>query len=135
MLQELGFGPFYEKLLQFLQPLIISLYGDIGSTLTNVHAFIVISFIKIVLISIVRYNIKWEKTEALIFIMMIAKWHWTHVWGKSLKVNDLIDSNSNINSGGKLYFQGILERPETQNENAEISHVKGRSMLHLGHHR
>src|SRR5690606_12881833 len=41
VLDELNFGPFFDSLRSYLQPMCAALYGDIGKNLDSQHAFIV----------------------------------------------------------------------------------------------
>lgn len=38
-------------------------------------------------------------------------------------------------TGSHLYFCGLLEKPETHDENLRVAHERGRALMHIGQHR
>lgn len=38
-------------------------------------------------------------------------------------------------TGSRLFFRGLLEKPETQDEDLLVTHQQGRALLHIGKHR
>jgi len=108
VLDDFGFYPFFEKLREFILPITSKLYGEHGSNLDSHHAFIVQYKIG----EDVDLDFHYDESEVTLNICL----------GKQF-------------TGGSLYFQGLLEKSETHNENFEFLHKPGLGIIHLGKHR
>jgi hypothetical protein len=115
VLDSLGFGPFFQRLMtEYVRPFAGLLYPDVGgATLDSHHGFIV------------EYKV--GKDTSLDF----------HVDASDVTLNVCLGKEF---TGGTLYFRGIRcarcqETPPLPHEEFEIAHVPGRAILHRGKHR
>jgi len=108
ILDEIGFEPFFQRLLDYVKPIATLFYGRMGATLDSHHAFIV------------QYKIG-EDTD--------LGFHYDE---SEVTLNVCLGRTF---IGGSLYFRGLLEDPSTHSENFEFKHVPGLGILHIGKHR
>eukprot|EP01114_Cavostelium_apophysatum_P014932 TRINITY_DN3981_c0_g1_i1.p1 TRINITY_DN3981_c0_g1~~TRINITY_DN3981_c0_g1_i1.p1 ORF type:complete len:332 (+),score=65.84 TRINITY_DN3981_c0_g1_i1:115-1110(+) len=109
VLNEIGFRDFFDDLLaRYVRPIASMLYGELGEKLNSHHTFVV--------------QYKQTEDKALNF----------HYDDCDVTINVCLGKEF---TGGTLYFRGLVEDESTQDENFEFSHVKGRAMIHRGHHR
>jgi hypothetical protein len=108
ILDDFGFSPFFEHLREFILPISSKLYGEIGSHLDSHHAFIVQYKIG----EDLDLDFHYDDSEVTLNVCLGKKF-----------------------TGGSLYFQGLLEKPETHGENFEFLHKQGLGIIHVGKHR
>lgn len=140
VLEELGFSTFYDQLLEYVRPVVRVLYGEsAASLLDSHHAFIVSRNVAIFLLidrSLkVQYKISedldlgfhYDESEITINLCLGKKF-------TGLSFFSLCRPLTFV-EGGTLYFRGLLEVPETHNEDFEYTHTPGRAIMHIGKHR
>eukprot|EP01111_Echinosteliopsis_oligospora_P009881 TRINITY_DN2981_c0_g1_i1.p1 TRINITY_DN2981_c0_g1~~TRINITY_DN2981_c0_g1_i1.p1 ORF type:complete len:385 (-),score=104.98 TRINITY_DN2981_c0_g1_i1:12-1166(-) len=109
VLDDIGFGPFFSKLTEYIRIMATYLYpNDGGATLDSHHAFIV------------QYKI----TEDLDLDF--------HFDDSEVTINLCLGKDF---TGGTLYFKGLLNDPMTHNEDFEFTHTVGKAIIHIGKHR
>jgi len=91
-----------------LTPIFVSLFGQLGTNLDDHHAFIV----QYKITEDLDLGFHYDESEITINVCL----------GKTF-------------TGGTLYFCGLLEKPETHNEDFEFTHQPGLGIVHIGKHR
>jgi len=108
ILSEVGFSPFFDSLLPYMNKFSSLFYPEEGQNLDSHHPFIV----------------QYRPSEDLALDF--------HYDDSEVTINLCLGKTF---TGGSLYFKGVLDDPSSHEENFIFEHIPGRALLHIGKHR